>query len=173
MNVQVEWVDESGEANVRLIVHEGDAQATASEVEARMIEGERVALLDRRYTQRGDPELLQALLDSTVYLSSLAAYDTDLTRILAALLTPMRDGMAFREYLAHTLLYQCSWQAVVRGEIERRFGQAISDERPAGDQARARLGATLVKLGQRGLRFELRALGFEGGRLDGFWFRLG
>lgn len=169
---QVIWVHEASQANVTLVIHQGQAGMTAHEVEVRMNEGQRVALLDRKYAGRGDPQLLHALLDSTVYLSSLAAYDTDLMRVLAALLTPMRDGAAFREYLAQSLLYQCAWQGLVRAEIERRFGQAVRDERRASDQARARLGATLVRMGRRGLRFEVRQLGFHDGRLDGFWFRL-
>ena len=167
-------VDDPDAAHVVLLTHRGNAAATAAEVEARMIEGQRIALLDAKYPISGDPELIQALLDSTVYLGTLAAYDVDVTRLQAAILTPMRDGQAHRHYLAHSLLYHWAWQGIVKAEVKRRFGDTIAPEQEqrASDHARARLGAFLMQMGRRGLRFQLAKIGFADRRIDGLWFEL-
>jgi hypothetical protein len=163
-------IDDPEAANVSLVVHRGDARATAAKVEERMLMGQRIALWDAS----GDPALLEALLDSIVYVGNLAALDTDLERTLAAVMTPLREGAAFRRYLAHSALTQWVWDGIVREEVERRFGQAIDprDLPRALDQTRSRLGAWLVRLGKRGLRYQIQRFGFRHNRLDAFWLEL-
>jgi hypothetical protein len=163
-------VDDPEAANVSLVLHRGDAGATATDVEERMLMGQRIALLD----ESADPALLEALLDSIVYVGNLAALDTELERTLAAVLVPLRDGAAFRRYLAHSALIQWVWEGIVREEVERRFGPVIDprDLPLALDQTRSRLGAWLVRLSKRGLRYQMRRFGFHHNRLDGFWMEL-
>jgi Protein of unknown function (DUF4127) len=170
----VTLVDDPDSAHVILLAHRGNAVALAAEIEIRMAEGQRVALLDTKYLASGDPDLIQVLLDSTVYLGTLSAYDVNSTRLQAALLTPMRDGQAHRHYLAHSLLYNWAWQGVVKAEVKRRFGDSIAPEQQqrAGDHARARLGAFLMQIGRRGLPFQIVKIGFAGSRVDGLWFEL-
>jgi hypothetical protein len=170
----IELVADPEEANVTLIVHKENPRVTAALVEERMLLGERVVLVDSLFSNSADSDLIEALLASTVYFSSLAAYDVDLKRTLLAAMIPIREGLAFRRYLANNLIYWWAWRAVVRAELLRRFGETI----PAGDmpkaitQARSRVGAHLVRLHRRGLRFNIRKLGFNANRVDGFWFDL-
>jgi hypothetical protein len=168
----VEIVDKPDNANVILLVHRESAAATAAEAEQYMSEGRPVALLDAKYPDKGD--MIQALLDSTVYLSNLLAYDTDTARVQAVLLTPIRDGKAHRHYLAHSILYNWAWRGIVESEVKRRFGDNIraNDEQRACNHARARLGAYLLHMGRRGLRFQIEQIGFRDGRLDRLWFSL-
>lgn len=135
-----------------------------------MLMGQRIALLD----ESADPALLGALLDSVVYVGNLAALDTDLERTLAAVMVPLRDGAAFRRYLAHSALMQWVWEGIVREEVERRFGPVVDprDLPLALDQTRSRLGAWLVRLGKRGLRYQMRRFGFHHNQLDHFWIEL-
>jgi len=160
--------------NLCLVLHTSDPRATAAEVEERLTLGQRVVLVDRRWPASGDPELIHALLASTVYISNLAAYDTDLTRALVVAMTPLRDGNAFRHLLAHQLVYLWAWQSTVQGELNRRFGAVIPlAQRPrAITQARARLGAHLVRLHRRGLRYHIAQLDFPDGRVDSLTYTL-
>jgi hypothetical protein len=166
----ITFVDDPEAANVSLVVHRGDPRATAADVEERMLMGQRIALLD----ESADPALLGALLDSVVYVGNLAALDTDLERTLAAVMVPLRDGAAFRRYLAHSALMQWVWEGIVREEVERRFGPVVDprDLPLALDQTRSRLGAWLVRLGKRGLRYQMRRFGFHHNQLDHFWIEL-
>jgi hypothetical protein len=166
--------DDPEEANLSLVAHRGDAAATAAEVEARMVLGERVAVWDARLPDSADPALFDALLASTVYLGNLAAYDIDLTRLLLTAMIPVRDGTAFRRYLATNMLYWWGWRALVQAEIERRFGTVIPPEMQARGvtQARSRLGAHLYKMGRRGLRFRLDDVHFPGGQVAALTFDL-
>jgi hypothetical protein len=166
----IAFVDDPEAANVSLVVHRGDPRATAADVEERMLMGQRIALLD----EAADTALLEALLDSMVYLGNLAALDTDLEQTLAAVMVPLRDGAAFRRYLAHSALMQWVWESIVREEVERRFGSVIDarDLPLALDQTRSRLGAWLVRLGKRGLRYQMKRFGFRHNRLDALWIEL-
>lgn len=166
--------DDPEEANLSLVAHTGDAAAAAAQVEERMVLGERVALWDARLPQRADPALFEALLASTVYLGNLAAYDTDLTRLLLTAMIPVRDGTAFRRYLATNMLYWWGWRAVTQAEIERRFGALIPPDAQARavTQARSRLGAHLHRMGRRGLRFRLGEVSFPGGQVAALRFEL-
>ncbi len=81
----------------------------------------RAGILTQRYTiwkwnafspEHGthvDPELVTALLGTTVYLGNLAAYDIDLERAIYTSMVPVRDGTAFRRFLTHHLLYWWAW----------------------------------------------------------------
>ncbi|MBL8163506.1 MAG: hypothetical protein JNJ61_16090 [Anaerolineae bacterium] len=166
--------DDPEEANLSVVAHRGDATATAAQVEERMVLGERVAVWDARLPESADPALFDALLASTVYLGNLAAYDIDLTRLLLTAMIPVRDGTAFRRYLATNMLYWWAWRAVVQAEIERRFGATIPPEAQARavTQARSRLGAHLYKMGRRGLRFRVDDVEFPGGELAAMRFDL-
>jgi hypothetical protein len=154
--------------NCVVIVYRGDPVGTAARIEAHMHGGDRVVLVDQRYPGHGDPALIDALMNTTAYIGNLAAYDTDVTRALAVAMTPLRDGIAFRRYLAHALLYYWAWLAVVRGELTHRFGDTL----PADMQARAtthtrtRIGASLLRLGKRGLRFTLADIRFTSSHVD-------
>jgi hypothetical protein len=172
------FVDDPDEADVALVVHTpgATAAATAALVENEITLGRRVALLD---VSGGDgthasPDLLMALTDSTVYVSNLAAYDVDLRRLTAAALTPLRNGTAHRRYLADTMLYSWAWGGIVEGEVRRAFGDVVPEGKMlrATTQAKSRLGAYLLRLRGRGLRYFIRTVGFHGQRVDGFWFDL-
>jgi hypothetical protein len=158
-------------ANLTLVVHHGDARGLAADVEERFAAGERVAVWD---ATGGDLSLLDALLDSTVYVGNLAALDTVLEASLALATTPIRDGMGFRRTLAYRVLTEWVWRHSVYAELERRFGHHLSvrDMPRAETQARSRMGAWTNRLGQRGLRFQVGQMGFHNGTLDGFWFDL-
>jgi hypothetical protein len=163
-------VDDPDDANVTLVVHRGEARATAAAIEALFTDGRRVALWDSSHEAgRGDLRLMAALLDTTVYIGNLAACDTTLERTLAAVLVPLRSGAAFRRYLTTSILYQWVWADGVREEVERRFGETLN----ARDLARAiiqvdsRFGAWLTRLGRRGLRERVGQIAFVGGRVDG------
>jgi hypothetical protein len=174
-NVQI--VDDPEESDVTLIAHDGDPIKTAAEVESHVTLGRRVAVLDVRYADQGmgDPALIPALLNTAVYVSNLAAYDTDLERALAVVMTPMRDGTAHRRCLAENLLYWWAWRGIVRGELIHSFGdQPIPENRRARAemQARSRMGAELVRLRGRGMRFFISRVGFRDDLVDGFWFEI-
>lgn len=158
-------------ANLTLVAHHSDARGLAADIEERFAAGERVAVWD---ATGGDLALLDALLDSTVYIGNLAALDTDLEGALALATTPIRDGMAFRRALAYRVLSEWVWRGAVYAELERRFGQRLSDrDLPRAEtQVRSRLGAWTARLGRRGLRFQVGQVGFRGDQLDGFWFNL-
>ncbi|MBK8031057.1 MAG: hypothetical protein IPK17_16535 [Chloroflexi bacterium] len=158
-------------ANVSLIAHRGDARLTAQRVEACFTLGQRVALWDAQ----ADPALIDALLNTIIYLGNLAALDTDLERTLAAVMTPLREGAVLRYYLADSLLRQWIWAQVVRPEVERLVGGDVIEPRQllrAETQTRVRLGAWLTKVKRRGLPYEIQQIGFKGNRLDGFWVKL-
>ncbi len=158
-------------ANVTLIVHHGDPRLTAQRVEDCFTLGQRVALWD----PQTDPALIDALLNTIIYLGNLAALDTDLERTLAAVMTPLREGAALRHYLADSLLRQWIWAQVVRPEVERLVGGDVIQPRQllrAETQTRARLGAWLMKVKRRGLPYQIQQIGFKDNRLDGFWLKL-
>jgi hypothetical protein len=133
---------EEDELDVTVIVHRQDATATAALVEERMTRGERLVLVDQRYGTHADPELVMALLGTTVYIGNLAAYDIDLERALYTAMIPVRNGTAFRQFLTHNLLYCWAWQGIIRAEVLRRFGPTIAPDviHRAETQARTRLG---------------------------------
>lgn len=162
------------ETAIALIIHRGDPQATAADIEMRILDGARIALVDARCTGHGDPDLIPALLASTVYLGNLAAFDVDIERAVAALMTPMRDGTAHRRYLTHQVLYWWAWRGIVRAEIVRRFGTRIAerDLPRALAHTRARLGAFSLQIHKRGLRFPIKRLAFVGSHVDGLRFTL-
>lgn len=174
--IQRDWpgllrVNDPEIANVTLIMHCGDLRLTAQRVEDCFTLGQRVALWD----PQADPALIDALLNTIIYLGNLAALDTDLERTLAAVMTPLREGAALRHYLADSLLRQWIWAQVVRPEVERLVGGQEIHPRQllrAETQTRARLGAWLTKLKRRGLPYEIQQIGFKDNRLDGFWLKL-
>jgi len=163
-------VSDPDAANVTLIAHRDDPVKTAARVEECFILGQRVALWDAH----ADRALIDALLNTIIYMGNLAALDTDLERALAVVMTPLREGAALRRCLTESLILQWLYAGEVRAELARRFGEDI----PARDvwraemQARARLGAYTTRLRRRGLPFEIARLGFTGNRLDGFWIKL-
>jgi hypothetical protein len=163
-------VSDPDAANVTLIVHGADPAASAAKVEAAFEFGQRVMIWDAA----ADIRLIEALLNSTVYIGSLAAIDTDLARGLAVVLTPLRNGAAFRRCTAASILTQWVWEQSVRAEVERLYGAQIADrDMPrALMQTRTRLGAWLERLRRRGLRCRLEAVAFEGGRTDALRLRL-
>lgn len=165
------------EADIALALHlPGMAAAdTAAAIQAAVSVGHRVALADvSGEGQQGDPALLPALANTALYISNLAAYDTDIARVVAAVNTPIRDGQAHRRYLAYTILYYWAWRGIVKREVRASFGEVIPERwlPRAITQARSRLGATMMKVRGRGLRFDMHALGFDAGRVDGFWVSL-
>ncbi|MBN8636047.1 MAG: hypothetical protein J0M07_12040 [Anaerolineae bacterium] len=174
--IRLDWpgvlrVNDPEIANLSLIVHRDDARLTAQRVEACFTLGHRVALWDAQ----ADPALIDALLNTIIYLGNLAALDTDLERTLAAVMTPLREGAALRHYLADSLLRQWIWAQVVRPEVERLVGGDVIEPRQllrAETQTRVRLGAWLTKVKRRGLPYEIQQIGFKGNRLDGFWVKL-
>lgn len=178
LRANVVFVEDPDDSDVTLIVHAPDAnaRATAAEVENQIILGRRVVLVDSSQlaAQRADPDLLIALTNTSVYTSNLAAYDITLERALAVALTPLRDGSAHRRYLVETMLYSWAWRSIVEDEVRRTFGEVIPEKwmLRATTQARSRLGAYLMKLRGRGLRYFIRVAGFEDNRVDGFWFDL-
>jgi hypothetical protein len=157
-------------ANVTLIVHGADPAATAVKVETAFEYGQRVALWDAA----GDLALIEGLLASTVYVGNLAAIDTDLARGLAVVLTPLRNGAAFRRCTAASILTQWVWEKAVRTEVERLYGMQIAeaDMPRALMQTRTRMGAWLARLRQRGVRCALESVRFEGGRTDALRLKL-
>jgi hypothetical protein len=166
--------EDHDELDATIILHQQDATVTAALVEQRMTLGERVVLVDLRYGTSADPELVTALLATTVYLGNLAAYDIDLERALYTAMIPVRDGTAFRQFLTHHLLSIWAWQGIIKAEVLRRFGQVIAPDQihRAETQARTRLGAYLVKVQRRGLRCEIAKVGFRENRVDEFWMEL-
>jgi hypothetical protein len=166
------------EADIALVLHlpGADAQVTAYTVQAMFSAGHRVALVDVSAAgeERADPALLPALAGTTVYISNLAAFDVDVRRALAAVFTPIRDGAAHRRYLAHTILYYWAWRGIVEHEVRGVFDAGIPDRwmLRATTQARSRLGAVMLKLRGRGLRYFVGEVGFDGGRVDGMWVTL-
>ncbi len=162
------------EADLTLVIYRDDPAQTAAEIEERMLLGQRVALVDQRSPGRFDPALMDALLASTVYIGSLAAYDTDLDAALALAIIPPRDGRAFRAVLAERLIRLWAWDALVREEVLRRFGPVIAPELlpKAVMHSRTRLGAYLLRLHRRGLRFHIGTITFDQGRVDGMLFTL-
>ncbi len=170
------WSDDPEDCDVMLIIHRGDPAATAAEIEQRLLDGRRVALVDLRYEGEGisDPELIPALINSTVYLSSLATFELSIERALAVIITTMRDGRAHRRYLAKSILYHWAWKGIVEGELKRVFGEMIPDEKyPRAEmQARSRMGAYLLRMRARGLRFFIKKVTFEGNRVENMRFEL-
>jgi len=166
--------DDAPESDVSLVIHRGDAAATALDVETRMLNGQRVALVDQRFPDRGDPDLMRALLASTVYVGSLAAYDVDIERALLTVMTPLRDGQAFRLTVAYSVIHWWAWRGIVRDELARRFGTIISPSNlvRAETHARSRLGAQLLSLHRRGLRYHIDSITFPDGALDAMTFTL-
>lgn len=178
LNACVTLVDDPEDADVSLVLHTPGvaAETTAALAEEQITAGRRVVLVDASQPdgERADPELLLALASTTVYVSNLAAYDVDLRRAIAATLVPLRDGIAHRRYLAETMLFYWAWRGIVEFEVLRSFGDHVPDEKMlrATTQAKSRLGAYLLKLRARGLRYFIRQVGFEGGRVDGLWVDL-
>lgn len=166
--------DPEAEADLTLVIYRDDPARTATEIEERMQLGQRVALVDQRSLGRFDLALMDALLASTVYVGNLAAYDTDLDVALAQAMTPPRDGRAFRAVLAGRLIRLWAWDALVREEVLRRFGPAIAPELlpKAIMHSRTRLGAYLLRLHRRGLRFHIGTIRFTENRVDGMTFTL-
>lgn len=166
--------DPEAEADLTLVIYRDDPARTAAEIEERMQIGQRVALVDQRSPGRFDPALMGALLASTVYIGSLAAYDIDLDAALALAITPPRDGRAFRAALAGRLIRLWAWDALVRDEVLRRFGSVIAPELlpKAVMHTRTRLGARLLRLHRRGLRFHIGTITFAENRVDGMTFTL-
>lgn len=166
--------DEDVEADVSLVIHRADPVATAAEVEARMLDGQRVALVDQRYAGHGDPDLIKALLASTVYVGNLAAYDIDTDRALLTVMTPLRDGQAFRLLIGYSVVYWWAWRGIVAHEIARRFGPTIAPDQiaRARNHARSRVGAYLLALHRRGLRYFIGSVDFPAGTVDSFTFTL-
>ncbi len=162
------------EVSVVLLAHQDDPVALAAEVERRLHRGQRLALVDLKFPGRGDPALLTALLDSTVYVGNLAGYDLTVQQTLLPAMIPLRDGQAHRHYLAHSWLYNGVWRGMVEAEIERRFGATIPADQMyrAVTQARSRLGAYLVNLHRRGLRFDIQSLAFPDGQVAAMTFTL-
>jgi hypothetical protein len=165
------WTPTPEDANATLLIYRDHAAQLAAEAEERLELGERIAIWD---TTGGDPALIDALLNSTVYFNSLAALDTDAARIAALMMTPIRDGAAFRRCLAQTILIRSVWNGGVRAEIARRFGATFTSaaELRAVTHARSRLDAWMTRLQKRGLRCEIARLGFRDAALDGFWLEL-
>jgi hypothetical protein len=170
------WVDDPEEANVTLLIYRENPLQIAEQVEACFASGERVAVVDASHTQanRGDIALLQALLDCSAYTSNLAALDTDVIRALATVMVPLRRGQAFRKAMADSVIRQWLWEGMIRSEVERRFGEVIPARwmMRAETQTRARVGAWMHRLGQRGLTVTLGQLGWINGRTDQFWYTL-
>lgn len=166
--------DDAPDSDVSLVIHRADPAATALDIETRMQNGQRVAVVDQRYPDHGDPELMRALLASTVYVGNLAAYDVDIDRALLTVMTPLRDGQAFRLAIAHSVLYWWAWRGIVRDELARRFGTHINPTQlqRAETHARSRLGAYLLSLHRRGLRYHIAAITFPDGALDALTFTL-
>lgn len=172
----IERVGDPEDANVTLIIHRGDAAATAAQVETQFIDGHRVALWDASKTDgRGDLRLISALMDTIIYVGNLASCDTDLERTLATVLVPLRDGAAFRHYLTVSIVLQWIWADSVREEVIRRFGETMqpAEVSRAITQVQSRFGAWLTRLGKRGLRVETMRIGFTDARVDGLWMELG
>lgn len=159
------------ELDCTVIIHRDEPEASAALVERRMTLGERVVLIDLRHGIHADPELVNALLATTVYLGNLAAYDIDLERAIYTAMIPVRDGTAFRTFLTHHLLYWWAWEGIVRAEVQRRFGPIIADNaiHRAEIHARTRIGAHLVKVQKRGLRCHLARFSFHNNRVDRFY----
>lgn len=174
----VHFVDDPEDADVALIIHwPGQlADQTAIEVENEVLLGRRIVLVDlsQQDPETADPQLLLALTQTSVYVSNLAAYDVNLRRALTVALTPLRDGSAHRHYLVATMLYYWAWKSIVCGEVQRSFGATIPEAKMlrATTQAKSRMGAYLIKLRERGLRYFLQAVGYHENRVDGFWFSL-
>jgi hypothetical protein len=166
--------DPEAEADLTLVIYRNDPARTAAEIEERMHLGQRVALVDQHSPGRFDPALMDALLASTVYIGNLAACDTDLDAALALAMTPPRDGRAFRALLACRLIRLWAWDALVREEVLRRFGPALTPELlpKAVMHSRTRLGAYLLRLHRRGLRFRIGTIHFIENRVDGMTFTL-
>lgn len=166
--------DSEAEADLTLVIYRDDPARTAAEIEERMQLGQRVALVDQRSPGWFDPALMDALLASTVYIGNLAAYDTDLDAALALAITPPRNGRAFRAALAGRLIRLWAWDALVREEVLRRFGPVIAPELlpKAVMHSRTRLGAHLLRLHRRGLRFHIGTITFAENRVDGMSFTL-
>ncbi len=177
----VRFVDNVDDADTVLVVHRADPTATAQQVEERAALGQRVALLDvsaaevsRWSAERADPDLLPALTNTIVYLTTIAAWEVDLERLLAAVMTPMRDGQMHRLLLAHQMAYYWAWRSIVIDEVRRLFGDEIASEwvNRAETQTRSRLGAYLIKLRGRGLRFFVDRVEFPARRVDAMRFSL-
>lgn len=179
----VRFVENADEADTVLVVHRRDPSATAQQVEERAALGQRIALLDvsaaesnsaRWSAERADPDLLPALTNTIVYLTTLAAWDVDLERLLAAVMTPMRDGQMHRLLMAHQMAYYWAWRSIVIDEVRRLFGDEIAPEwvSRAETQTRSRLGAYLIKLRGRGLRFFVDRVEFPNRRVEAMRFSL-
>ncbi|MDZ4769970.1 MAG: hypothetical protein SGJ24_12655 [Chloroflexota bacterium] len=173
----VSVADDADDADIALVLHlsGADPTVTALQVEAAITAGHRTALVDvSQGADRADPALLPALANTTVYIGNLAAYDVDINRAIAAVMTPIRDGTAHRRYLALTMVYYWAWRGIVESEVLAAFGESIPPHKMlrATTQARSRLGAELLKVRGRGLPYVIRTIGFDGGRVDGFWVDL-
>mgnify|MGYP001427442044 CR=1 FL=1 len=177
----VRFVESADDADTVLVVHRGGAAATAHQIEERAGLGQRVALLDVSAAdanawsaEHADPDLLPALTNTIVYLTTLAAWEVDLERLLAAVMTPMRDGQIHRLLMARQMVYYWAWRGIVIDEVRRLFGDEIAPEwiNRAAIQTRSRLGAYLIKLRGRGLRFFMDRVEFPNRRVDEMRFTL-
>ncbi|MDX2162490.1 MAG: hypothetical protein SF162_14280 [bacterium] len=175
------FVDTVDDADTVLLIHRENPAATAAQIEERIAAGQRVALLDLSQAapgawsaDRADPDLIPAITHTIVYLSTLAAWDIDLRRALAFVMTPMRDGQAHRRLLALSMVYYWAWRSIVIDEVRRLFGDTIPDQwvARAETQTRSRLGAYLIKTRTRGLRFFVQKVIFPGQRVDAMRFDL-
>jgi len=89
-------------------------------------------------------------------------------------MTPMRDGQIHRLLMTHQMAYYWAWRAIVIDEVRRLFGDTIAPEwvNRAQTQTRSRLGALLIKLRGRGLRFFVDRVEFNNRRVDEMRFTL-
>lgn len=179
----VQFIDSADDADTVLIIHRAHATATAKMIEERAALGQRIALLDvsaadaranRWSAERADPDLIPAITNTIVYLTTLAAWDVDLDRVMAAVMTPMRDGQIHRLLMTHQMAYYWAWRAIVIDEVRRLFGDTIAPEwvNRAQTQTRSRLGAYLIKLRGRGLRFFVDRVEFPDRKVDQMRFTL-
>lgn len=177
----VQFVPDAEDADTVLVIHRDDVARTAVEIETRTGLGQRVALVDLKFAseahdhaEKADPALIPALTHTTVYLSNLAAWDVDIRRALAVVMTPTRDGAAHRQLLALNMAYYWAWRGIVIDEVRRLFGDIIPNHGMlrAETQTRSRIGAHLIKLRGRGLRYFVENVRFEGGRVDDVRFDL-
>ena len=177
----VVFIANDEDADTVLVIHRDNPQATAADIETRIGAGQRIALVDLSNAassswsaDKADPDLIPALTNTIVYLSNLAAWDVDLMRALAVVMTPMRDGKAHRDLMALNMAYYWAWRGIVIDEVRRVFGDVIPDDGAlrAETQTRSRIGAYLIKVRPRGLRYFVQDVRFEGGRVEDVRFRL-
>ncbi|MFN8531439.1 MAG: hypothetical protein U0670_22775 [Anaerolineae bacterium] len=177
----VQFVDVPDDADTVLVIHRENPVETARQIEERTTAGQRVALLDLSQAEAGawsaesaDPDLIPAITNTIVYLTTLAAWEVDLYRLLALVMTPMRDGTIHRRVMALSMAYYWAWRGIVIDEVKRLFGDEIPESGVfrAETQTRSRLGAYLIKLRARGLRFFVRKVEFPDRKVDAMRFDL-